>query len=227
MRVIGPFEIGEPLARGGHAVVHAARPSGGDPATLPLVAKVAVAGGEVGLHYENTVLRRIDHPHVVVPAAFVDDSTHAALLLPRAVCSLRAHAGHVDEAQAVGIVRAIAGALAAVHRAGYAHNDVTAGNVLLYEGSAAVLADFGSAISCTAAAALEDVAALAREVRSVLAPGESTLRALLDEVERAPCDATELAQRVDALGVTPRPIDVHAAPPVALEPPTIVVDPAA
>ena len=222
MRMIGPFEIHEPLARGGHAVVHAARwtANGTD---IGLVAKIAIPGTELALHRENATLRAVVHGNLIAPIAFVDDATHAALVLPRAACSLRAHLGRLDEAEALPVAIAITAALEALHRAGYVHDDVTAGNILLLDDGTPVLSDLGSAAPHTEAGARADIAALARTLREVMVPGASALRDLAERVERSACDAAEFALELQALDIAPRAIDVHAAPPVALEPPTIVV----
>src|SRR5688572_16402095 len=106
MRVMGPFEIGEVLARSGTAIVHAARWH--DDPTLDLVAKVATAGAELGLHHENSTLRDIEHPHIIAPVGFVDDGSGAVLVLPRAACSLRAHAGRLKAAEVAHVVISIA-----------------------------------------------------------------------------------------------------------------------
>jgi serine/threonine protein kinase len=221
VRMIGPFEIHEPLARGGHAVVHRARWSGDTPGDL--VAKIAIPGTELALHRENATLRAVEHGNLISPVGFVDDATHAALVLPRAACSLRAHLGRLDDSQAFPVAVAITAALAALHRAGYVHDDVTAGNILLLDDGTPVLSDLGSAVPFTDAGERSDIAALARTLREVMVPDASPLRELAERVERAPCEAAAFALELQTLDITPRAIDVHAAPPVALEPPTIVV----
>lgn len=224
MRVIGPFEIGGVLARGGHAVVHEAAWS--QAPDLALVAKVATSGHELQLHHENRMLRAIDHAHVITPTAFVDDAEHVALLLPRAACSLRAHEGRLDEPEVLHVATAIADALAAMHRFGLAHGDVTAGNILLLVDGTPLLADLGSARRCAEDAARTDVACLARAAIATLAPEHrGPVRALLDAVVVSPKPAAALADELRACGVEPRHPNALAAPPVVDEPPTMTIDP--
>jgi serine/threonine protein kinase len=227
MRVMGPFEIDQPLARGGHATVHAARWAGttSDSRTPELVAKIAFDGAELALHKENAALRAVEHPHVIAPVGFVDDATQAALVLPRAACSLRAHAARLDESEAMHVAFAVAGALDALHRAGFAHADVSAGNVLLLHDGTPVLSDLGSVQAATSAGAHADVAALARVLRDSLTDGESSrLGVLLADVERAPCAPAAFDDLLRALAIEPRSFDIGTAEPVVMEPPTIVVD---
>ena len=224
MRMIGPFEIHDPIARGGHAVVHAARWPGGAP-ERSVVAKVANAGAELALHHENIALRTVEHPNVIAPVGLVDDATHVALVLPRAACSLRAHAGRLDDAQVFGLLAALAGGLYAIHRRGLVHGDVSASNVLLFDGGTPVLGDLGGAEPCTGDGVSADVAALARTARETLAPGpDSELRRVLATFERSGGDAPALHAALAALDAAPGPIDPHAAPPVAVEPPTMIVE---
>ncbi|HEX7096910.1 MAG TPA: protein kinase [Acidimicrobiales bacterium] len=222
MRVIGPFEIGEVLARGGHAAVHVA--TWPEHPEANLVAKVASPGHELLLHRENSALREVEHPGVIAPTAFVDDATHAALLLPRAVCSLRAHVGRLDEHEVAHVATATSDALAALHRAGIAHNDVTAGNILLMADGSPVLADFGSTTRCTPDAARGDVASLARAALESLAPAENgAIRAVLSAAAETPRSASALADALRSCGVEPRRPDARAVAPIRDEPPTMTL----
>jgi serine/threonine protein kinase len=221
MRMIGPFEIGEPLARGGHAVVHlASLPSTqGD-----FVAKIAADGNELMLHRENAALRSVDHPNVIAPVGFVDDSVQAALFLPRAACSLRAQEGRLAASQVVHVALGIAGALDALHRAGIAHGDVSSGNVLLLDDGTPVLCDLGSAQRCTSAAADIDVAALARTACEALDPrDQSSLRPLLQRIAQSPVDAVAFADALRALDIDASAPDTTDVAPVVIEPPTLTL----
>jgi serine/threonine protein kinase len=226
MRTIGPFEIHEPLARGGHAVVHVARWSGaGDSTADRLVAKLALPGAELTLHAENSALRAVEHPNVIAPVGFVDDSDSVVLVLPRAACSLTAHIGLLDEGQVAALLVPLADALAELHRAGVAHGDISPANVLLHDDGSPVLTDFGRALPVSPSAAAADVVGLAHAAMSALLPGTvGPLRELLAAVMAEPCDAAAFGECVDALGIEPRPIDVSSVPAVAIEPPTIIVD---
>jgi tRNA A-37 threonylcarbamoyl transferase component Bud32 len=226
MRTIGPFELRQPLARGAHAVVHLARWSGdaGDGGT-ELVAKVALDGCELALHAENAALHAVEHRNVIAPVGFVDDGRQVALVLPRAACSLRAHEGRLADDELAPVVTELADALAELHRAGLCHGDVSAGNVLLLPDATPVLSDLGRAATVTSAAAGRDVANLARAALECRRPeGSSPLTDLLTQVVAGPCDAAALRECVEELGIAGRPIDVRAAPPLAVEPPTVVVD---
>lgn len=222
MRVIGPFEIGGVLARGGHAVVHqAAWPQVPD---LELVAKVASPGHELRLHHENRMLRAVDHAHLITPTAFVDDSANAALLLPRAACSLRAHEARLDEPEVLYVAVAIADALAAMHRVGLAHGDVTAGNILLLADGTPLLADLGSARRCTVDDARADVGGLARTAIAALGvERRGPVRALLDAAVESPRSAAAFAEELRGCGVEARRPDALGAPPVVDEPPTMTI----
>ena len=223
MRVMGPFDIGEVLARGGAAVVHAAHRTGD--AGAGIVAKVAVAGDELRLHHENSILREISHPAVIAPVAFVDDGSAAALILPRAACSLRAHAGRLTSAEAAHVALAVAEGLAATHRAGYVHGDVTAGNVLLRPDGSAMLADLGAATRWTEEGARTDVTMLASTATDSCRPDERGRFAdLLREVMSHPISALDLAERIREVAPDARAPDPLAAPPVIDEPPTMTAN---
>jgi serine/threonine protein kinase len=221
MRSIGPFEIYEPLVRGGNAVVHAARWSGATDDHL--VAKVARPGSEVGLHEENQALRTVDHPNVIAPVGFVDDVQTVALVLPRAACSLTAHLGRLDQRQVAPLLVALSSALAELHRAGVAHGDVRPANVLLSHDGTPMVADLGRAHAVSPTAAARDVAGLAQVAIEALAD-DGPLRQLLAAVVAEPCDAIALGECVEALGIEGQAIDVTAVSPVAVEPPTMIVD---
>jgi serine/threonine protein kinase len=221
MRTIGPFEIHEPLVRGGHAVVHVARWSGATDDRL--VAKVAAVGSELALHDENQALRAVEHPNVIAPVGFVDDTRSVVLVLPRAACSLSAHVGRLDERQVAPVLVQLASALAELHRAGITHGDVRPPNVLFTSDGAPLLADLGRSSAVSPSGAARDVAGLAQVGIEALADA-GPLRELLGDVVAEPCDALALGECIDALGIEPRPIDVTAVPAVAVEPPTMIVD---
>jgi serine/threonine protein kinase len=224
MRVIGPFEIHEAIARGGNAVVHAARWTGVARDSVPMVAKVAAEGAELALHHENVALRAVQHPNVIAPIALADEADLVALVLPRAACSLRAHSGRLDDAQALGVAAALAEGLHALHRRGIAHGDVTPGNVLLLDDGTPVLSDLGTASTATTERISADVASLARTVRASMQARETELDRVLATFEHTGGDAPALIAALSTLDVAPRAVDVHAAPPVAIEPPTMIVE---
>src|SRR5690606_18911310 len=97
---------------------------------------------------EAAALARVDHPHVL--------RVHAALETERGPClvseliegeSLEAllARGPLEPEQARALVATLADAVAAVHAAGLLHRDLKPSNVLVREGGAPVLLDFGLA----------------------------------------------------------------------------------
>lgn len=238
MRLIGPFEIGDVVARGGSSVVHLARWRE-DP-SLDLVAKVATAGSELQLHHENSTMRAVMHPSLLSPVGFVDDMVHAALVLPRAACSLRAHAGRLSPDEVAHVVVSVAGALDVLHRTGFAHGDVSAGNILLRSDGTAILADFGDARRCSEDAARADLSALASVAidsmsnalptpttssTSTASTGNDQLRALLERTSAEPMSPANLAEAVKAVAPGLRPPDPFTVPAIVDEPPTMSVGP--
>jgi serine/threonine protein kinase len=231
MRMIGPYEIGVPLARGGHAVVHLARDAGRhreSPQHAPVVAKVARRGDEAVLHHENACLRRVEHPNVIAPVAMVDDGLDAALVLPLAACSLGAMHSRLRAAEVLHVLRAIAGAIGALHEQGLVHRDIAPQNILLAHDTTPLLADLGRAGRADHDGVRHDVCSLARCGSALLrpdgdGPGDTALRALLDAVTdgRSPfVDAPDFATALDGIGIVPAAPDPHAVVPISVEPPT-------
>ena len=229
MRMIGPYEIGVPLARGGHAVVHLARHADRhreSPQQAPVAAKVARRGDEAVLHHENSCLRRVEHRNVIAPVAMVDDGLDAALVLPLAACSLGAMHARLRAAQVLHVLRAIAGAIGALHDQGLVHRDIAPQNILLADDTTPLLADLGRAGRADHDGVRHDVGSLARCGLALLRPdgdGDAALRALLDAATdgRSPfVDARAFAAALDGTGIVPAAPDPHAVVPVSVEAPT-------
>jgi hypothetical protein len=99
---------------------------------------------------ESTLLRRIEHPHVVRLRAVVQmDETSLALVLDHApggtLSALVGARGALDPGEVVTILSPLAGALADLHARGVVHADVTPGNVLFAEDGRPLLSDLGIA----------------------------------------------------------------------------------
>jgi serine/threonine protein kinase len=225
MRMIGPFEIGAPIARGGHAVVHTARHS--TEVHVTLAAKVARRGDEAALHHENACLRRIEHPNVIVPVAMVDDGLDAALVLPLAACSLGAMHRRLRAGEVMHVLRAITDAVGAVHERGLVHRDIAPQNILLTDDATPLLADLGRVHAADEDGVRRDIDALARCGLALLAAdADGALHAVLGELadDRSPvADAGTFADALAAAGVVPIAPDPHAVVPVSVEPPTTAI----
>ena len=145
------------LGRGGMATVFLARDLKHDRsvALKVLRADLAAALGPDRFLREIKLAAGLQHPHILP----VFDSGEAAGSLWYAMPfvegdSLRdrlAREGELPVADAVGVLREIAGGLAYAHRHGIVHRDIKPENVLLSEGGALV-ADFGVAKALRAAA---------------------------------------------------------------------------
>lgn len=116
-----------------------------------LAVKVLRADAQAELsRREASVLRRLDHPHVLRlhrtartadgRLALVTD--HAA---GGSLAALVAARGTLDPGEVVTVITPIAGALADLHERGVVHGDVSPGNVLFMADGRPVLADLGTA----------------------------------------------------------------------------------
>lgn len=90
---------------------------------------------------------------------FVDGKTLLKLLEERG--------GVMDETEAIGYITQVAGALEAVHKAGYLHRDVKPENIIVTNDGRAVLIDFG--------AARQFIAQKTKTMEPVLTPGYAPL----------------------------------------------------
>jgi tRNA A-37 threonylcarbamoyl transferase component Bud32 len=140
------------LGAGAHGTVVAVTRSR-DGARLALKILDPRAGDERRLEREARVLARLDHPAIVRvhdTGRLSDGRLYVALerLEGPTLGAAIARRGPLEPAEAVGILRDVAGALACAHEAGVVHRDLHPGNVMLVgeapRGRAKVL-DFGMA----------------------------------------------------------------------------------
>ncbi len=164
----GRYELGAPLGRGGFGVTYAAtdtrlRRPVAIKELLPDGARrvgteVRVAGGAQDAFVaararflrEATTLARFGHPNIVRIFAVFEENGTAYLVLERLVgrtlgAELRARQGPLTEAEALEVAGHVAAALAAVHRAGVLHRDVSPANLIRTDDGRTVLIDFGLA----------------------------------------------------------------------------------
>ena len=153
----GPYRVLEQIGAGGHAVVYSAVHAADE--TAAAVKVLPAAWGEAPelrrrLAREAALLRGLRHPNVVrvLEVGEVDPRAGGGCYiamewLPHALDrALRAqYPDPLPCATALGLTRAVAEGLAAVHAAGIVHRDVKPSNILLKADGAPVLTDFGLA----------------------------------------------------------------------------------
>lgn len=135
----------------------------------------------------------LDSPHVVQVFAHgeIDGRLYLATqLVPDGDlgAALRRH-GRLPAGEAIEIVAQVADGLADAHRVGLVHRDIKASNVLLRRRgthTVAYLADFGIAVPARGDAAVDDVRALVRLLREVIAEAPGAGPSHLARVLREP-----------------------------------------
>lgn len=189
---LGPYRIVRLLGRGGMGTVHDAVDTVlGRHVALKLIVPELADDPDFRARFvrEARAQASLDSPHVVRVFAHgeIDGRLYlASQLVPDGDlgATLRRH-GPLSEPEAVDLVAQVADGLAEAHRAGLVHRDVKAANVLLHRRgthTVAYLADFGIAAPARGDAAVDDVRALVRLLRDVLAgtPGPALARVLAD-----------------------------------------------
>lgn len=141
------FDTGRLLGFGASGEVWAATDSGSG---APVALKVLRAGAEADSALrESTLLRRLDHPHVVRLIDVVECGGGPVLVLERAaggsLAALVGARGPLDPGEVVTMLAPLAGALADLHERGLVHGDVSPGNVLFADDGRPLLADLGVA----------------------------------------------------------------------------------
>jgi hypothetical protein len=163
------------------------------------------------------LLAGLEHPHLAVAGPVLEAADGGVLALVAAepgvdLAVLLGARGPLDDAEAVGALAPVAGALAALHAGGLAHGDLTAADVVLTD-SGPVLADVGGGASPVGAPApvlerrqAEDVADLAAIGRRLIGVGATgpVAAACAHGTARS---ASDLQARLRA-AATPRPVDL-------------------
>lgn len=144
----GRWQLGEPIGRGAVAVVHDAVDATTGDRVAVKVLRHADADQRARFAREVVALESLDHPGVVQVLGHGELDGCPFLVLERiAGGSLadRIARGPLPEAEVVAIGATLADALVHAHERGVVHRDVKPSNVLLDDGGAPRLADFGVA----------------------------------------------------------------------------------
>lgn len=153
---VGDFDIVGEVGRGGMGIVYAARDRHLD---RPVALKFVQGGAEKDAAVAERLLREakaassLDHPNVatIYQVGRSNDGRYfmaMPLYEGETLRSLLAR-GPVAPSVALAIARSVASGLAAAHRAGLVHGDVTAGNIFLTADGSVKLLDFGLATFST------------------------------------------------------------------------------
>ncbi|MEQ9093480.1 MAG: serine/threonine-protein kinase [Miltoncostaeaceae bacterium] len=157
--LVGSWEVGDALGRGGQATVLSARHATlGRPAAVKLIHRAVWADPSFRVRFrrECDALAHIAHPHII-PVLDAGEAGGSGYLVMRlagggTLAELLA-AGPREPATALAVLGPIAGAIDAVHRAGHVHRDITPANILLDDDGGPWLGDFGLARAVDATAA--------------------------------------------------------------------------
>jgi serine/threonine-protein kinase len=153
----GRYRLGDVIGGGGMGVVYRATDLRlGRPVAVKLLSGVDGDQSSIArFAREARAAARVRHPGVVmVYDAGTENGTPFIVMQHVAGRSLELilrNEGPLDEQRAVGIVRQVASALAAAHRAGIVHRDVKPANVMVADDGSATVLDFGVARVETAA----------------------------------------------------------------------------
>lgn len=187
MEMICGYRVVRELGGGERSQVLLAR----DPADRTVVLRVLPAeSDEEAVSRLLGAMTAVEHPHLL-PLADVAtcDDGRVVLVLPRVAGGTLGEAlgrrSAPNSGQRIGILRAVLGALRALHEAGWAHGRVDASSVLLATDGTTVLAGFGDARPLDEpgrARDLESVAALTCSMLASEAGAAALLRRLDDEL---------------------------------------------
>jgi tRNA A-37 threonylcarbamoyl transferase component Bud32 len=151
MQRIGPYVLQRVLGRGGMGVVYEARhPDLNRPVALKLTTRGGSERGEARFLREGELLARVSHPNVAAVHAsgeapegrYLVTDLIAGTPLDRAL-----EEGPLPPRRAAEVVRALAGAVEALHQAGIVHRDLKPENAILRDDGSPVLIDFGLAFA--------------------------------------------------------------------------------
>ncbi len=144
------YDLLREIGRGGMATVHLARDvrHGRDVALKLLDGAVASSDGDARFDREVRVIARLQHPHILPLFDSGEDAGVRWFAMPfidgESLRARLARESPLPVADAVRLVREVAGALAYAHTQGVVHRDIKPENILLSSGHALV-ADFGIA----------------------------------------------------------------------------------
>lgn len=173
---IGAFDIVGELGRGGMGVVYEAHDRHlGRPAALkflPVAGPLDRAGAD-RLIAEAKAASALDHPNVatVYQVGEAEDGRRFIAMARYEGETLRERLarGRLPVAETLGVARQVAAGLAAAHRAGIVHRDVTPANIFLTRDGTVKLLDFGIA----ALAGIEEAPGPARGTVSSMSPEQA------------------------------------------------------
>ncbi len=142
------YDVGELLGRGSGGEVWLAREQAtGDPVALKRLADPTDLVARDQLRREAAVLAGVEHPHVLRLRSVLGDGEAMVLVLDVAtggsLAGLLAARGRLSPGEIVTLAVPLGEALAAVHRQGVLHGDVTPSNVLFTSDGRPVLSDLG------------------------------------------------------------------------------------
>ena len=149
---LGPYELIEPIGRGGMATVYRARqPSMEREVAIKIIADHLAADDEFMRRFqrEAQIIAQLNHPHIVPVYDFGRDNGSAYLVMRlieggNLATELRRE-GSLPVARVLRLTRQIASALAYAHQRGIVHRDLKPTNILLDADGDAYLTDFGIA----------------------------------------------------------------------------------
>ncbi|HEX4824475.1 MAG TPA: serine/threonine-protein kinase [Candidatus Polarisedimenticolaceae bacterium] len=198
---LGPYRLEAAVDRGGMGDVYRAFDESRDIAVAVKVLHPAIAARPDERRRflrEARIARRVDHPSVAVALEVLEHDGQILIVMEwidgEPLSALLAR-GPVPPDRAAALVRSIAEALAAVHRARIIHRDVKPGNVMLTPGGAIKLMDFGVALQTMTSEKMEEsLDRLTREGRSV-----GTIRYMAPEQLRG--EAVDERADLFALGI--------------------------
>jgi eukaryotic-like serine/threonine-protein kinase len=147
------YAVVERLGRGGMGVVDRATADDGRPVALK---RLALHGSARAMEHARRRIRReaevlgsLDHPAIVPLVEVLDDGDDVVLVMPYlpggSLSDAVATGGPLPAPRVASLAGPLLGALAAAHRQGVVHRDITPGNVLFGDEGQPLLADFGVA----------------------------------------------------------------------------------